>query len=120
LEIGMPRNYVFASESVTEGHPDKVCDRISDAILDEHLRKASQPPRVAVETLVKTGFVVVAGEVSSDAQVDVAGIVRRTIHHIGYDRAEYGLDGANCGVLVADRKSTRLNSSHVKISYAVF
>jgi len=97
----MPRNYVFASESVTEGHPDKVCDRISDAILDEHLRKASQPPRVAVETLVKTGFVVVAGEVSSDAQVDVAGIVRRTILDIGYDRAEYGLDGANCGVLVA-------------------
>ncbi|HLV60361.1 MAG TPA: methionine adenosyltransferase [Fredinandcohnia sp.] len=97
----MARNFVFASESVTEGHPDKICDRISDAILDEHLRKAKQPPRVAVEALVKTGFVVVAGEVSSDAQIDVASIVRRTILDIGYDRAEYGLDGANCGVLVA-------------------
>jgi len=105
----MPRNFVFASESVTEGHPDKVCDRISDAILDEHLRKATQPPRVAVETLVKTGFVVVAGEVTSDAQIDVAGIVRRTILDIGYDRAEYGLDGANCGVLVAiERQSPEI------------
>jgi len=103
----MARNFVFASESVTEGHPDKICDRISDAILDEHLRKATHPPRVAVETLAKTGFVVVAGEVTSDARIDVPAIVRKTILDIGYDRSELGLDGANCGVLVAIEQQAR-------------
>ncbi|MDO4784421.1 MAG: methionine adenosyltransferase [Propionibacteriaceae bacterium] len=91
---------LFTSESVTEGHPDKIADAISDAVLDELL---SQDPcsRVAVETLVTTGLVVVAGEVSTKAYADIAGIAREKILSIGYDSSKKGFDGASCGVSVA-------------------
>jgi len=93
-------NYLFTSESVTEGHPDKMCDQISDAILDAIYEKDPQS-RVAVECLTKTGFVVVAGEVTTTTYVDVQKIVRDTILGIGYDKPEYGFEGSTCGVLVA-------------------
>ncbi len=91
---------LFTSESVTEGHPDKICDAISDAVLDALL--ASDPrSRVAVETLVTTGQVHVAGEVTTEAYVDIPGIVREKILEIGYDSSTKGFDGASCGVNVA-------------------
>ncbi len=93
-------NYFFTSESVTEGHPDKICDQVSDAILDAILTK-DPFGRVAVETLTKTGFVVVAGEVTTSAVIDVQKIVRETIKGIGYHKPELGFDGETCGVLVA-------------------
>ena len=95
----MKRRY-FTSESVTEGHPDKVADQISDAILDAML---AQDPmaRVAIETLVTTGIAVVAGEVSTRAYVDIPKVVRRTILDIGYTRAKYGFDGETCAVLTS-------------------
>ncbi|MFS8524652.1 MAG: S-adenosylmethionine synthetase N-terminal domain-containing protein, partial [Limnochordales bacterium] len=92
--------YLFTSESVTEGHPDKVCDQISDAILDAILEK-DPAARVACETVVTTGLVVVVGEISSTAHVDIPKIVRQTIRDIGYDRAKYGFDADTCGVMVA-------------------
>ncbi len=96
----------FTSESVTEGHPDKICDRISDAILDEILR---QDPygRVACETATTTGLVLIMGEITSDAVVDYQKIVRETIREIGYDRAKYGFDCDTCGVIVALDKQSR-------------
>jgi len=97
---------LFTSESVSVGHPDKVCDQISDSILDAYL--ADDPAsRVACEALVKTGFVVVAGEVTSRATVDAAAVVRQTVLDIGYDDARVGLDGASCGVLVALEEQSR-------------
>src|SRR5690606_21823631 len=95
----MPRR-LFTSESVTEGHPDKICDKVSDSILDALLAK-DPTARVACETLVKTGFAVVAGEVTSSAVIDVPSIVRKTIRDIGYTDASYGIDGEHCGILVA-------------------
>ncbi len=92
--------YFFTSESVTEGHPDKVCDQISDAILDAII-KDDPSGRVAIECLTKTGFVVVAGEVTTSTYVDVQKIARETILQIGYDKPEYGFEGSTCGVLVA-------------------
>jgi S-adenosylmethionine synthetase len=89
---------VFTSESVTEGHPDKVCDRISDAILDALIEKDPNA-RVACEVLATTGLVIVSGEVTADAYVDIPGIVRRTVKEIGYTRAKYGFDGDTCAVL---------------------
>ena len=83
---------LFTSESVTEGHPDKMCDRISDAILDE-LLKQDPMARVACETLTNTGFVVVMGEITADAYVDIPRVVRETIKEIGYTKSEYGFDG---------------------------
>jgi len=94
------RSYLFTSESVTEGHPDKICDQISDAILDEFL-KQDPDSRVAVETLTTTGVVVVAGEVTSKARFDIQDIVRKTIKEIGYDDPEYGFDSESCSVLVS-------------------
>ncbi|MDP3699010.1 MAG: methionine adenosyltransferase [Nanoarchaeota archaeon] len=94
------QNYFFTSESVTEGHPDKIADQVSDAILDAILSK-DPTGRVAVETLTKTGFVVVAGEVTTSAVIDVQKIVRETVKSIGYDKPELGFDGETCGVLVA-------------------
>ncbi len=91
---------LFTSESVTEGHPDKVADAISDAVLDEMLQQ-DPSSRVAVETLVTTGLVVVAGEVTTDAYADIAGIARRKILDIGYDSSAKSFDGASCGVTVA-------------------
>ena len=91
---------MFTSESVSEGHPDKVADQISDAILDEFLRNDAAS-KVACETLCTTGLVVVSGEVRSDAYVDIQGIARRVIDQIGYNKSEYQFDGASCGVLSA-------------------
>jgi S-adenosylmethionine synthetase len=91
---------LFTSESVTEGHPDKIADQISDSILDALLAKDPKS-RVAVETLVTTGLVVVAGEVTTTAYVDIPGIVRERILDIGYDSSLKGFDGASCGVTVA-------------------
>ena len=96
----MGRTYLFTSESVTEGHPDKVCDQISDAILDEFLKQDPES-RVAVETLTTTGIVVVAGEVTSRAKFDVQDIVRKTLREIGYDDPQYGFDAESCSVLVS-------------------
>lgn len=90
----------FTSESVTEGHPDKVCDRISDAILDEMLRQ-DPGARVAVETVVTTGLVHVVGEVTTNAYADIPGIVRREVTQIGYTSSDIGFDGNSCGVLVS-------------------
>ncbi len=93
------KRWSFTSESVSEGHPDKMADQISDAILDEML---AQDPmsRVACETLVTTGLAVVAGEITTQAYVDIPGTVRRTINEIGYDRESFGYDGSTCGVMV--------------------
>ncbi|RKX49125.1 MAG: methionine adenosyltransferase, partial [Thermotogae bacterium] len=92
------KRWLFTSESVTEGHPDKVADQISDAILDAMLEQDPNS-RVAVETLVATGVAVVAGEVSTRAYVDIPQVVRDTILDIGYTRAKYGFDGETCAVL---------------------
>ncbi|MET0865705.1 MAG: S-adenosylmethionine synthetase N-terminal domain-containing protein, partial [Nakamurella sp.] len=91
---------LFTSESVTEGHPDKICDAISDSILDELLRQDPNS-RVAVETMVTTGQVHVAGEVTTTAYADIPTIVRETVLAIGYDSSAKGFDGASCGVNVA-------------------
>ena len=90
----------FTSESVTEGHPDKICDQISDAILDELIRQDPNS-RVACETSVTTGLVVVMGEISTEGYVDIQKVVRETVREIGYDRAKYGFDCDTCGVMVA-------------------
>ena len=94
----MEHDYLFTSESVSEGHPDKVADQISDAVLDAIL-KQDKRGRVACETLVKTGVVIVAGEVTTSAWVDVEALVRRVVLRIGYDDSDMGFDGASCGVL---------------------
>ena len=96
--------YTFTSESVTEGHPDKMADQISDAVLDAIL--AEDPNgRVACETLLTTGLCVVAGEITTDAYVDIPKLARETINGIGYDNALYGFDGNTCGVIVVDRRA---------------
>ena len=93
--------YLFTSESVSEGHPDKVSDQISDAILDEFLRQDPEA-KVACETFCSTGLVVVGGEVStSDAYVDIQSVARKVINRIGYNKAEYMFDGNSCGVISA-------------------
>ena len=91
---------LFTSESVTEGHPDKICDQVSDAILDAMLEQDPMS-RVACETLTNTGFIVVTGEVTSKANVDIQQVVRDTITRIGYDNSEKGFDGATCGLFVS-------------------
>ena len=91
---------LFTSESVTEGHPDKICDQISDAILDELIRQDPMS-RVACETAITTGLVLVMGEVTSEGYVDIQKVVRDTVREIGYDRAKYGFDADTCGVIVA-------------------
>ena len=96
----MSRNWTFTSESVTEGHPDKVADQVSDAVLDAIL---AQDPhaRVACETLVTTGLCLVSGEITTEAYVDIAETAREVIKGIGYTNADFGFDGKTCGVLVA-------------------
>jgi S-adenosylmethionine synthetase len=96
----MPTDFLFTSESVTEGHPDKIADQISDGVLDAILTKDPQG-RVAVETLVKTGLAIVAGEVTTNCYVDIPKIVRSTICKIGYTDSSMGYDGHTCGVMVA-------------------
>ncbi len=91
---------LFTSESVTEGHPDKVCDQVSDAILDEMLRQ-DPASRVAVETMVTTGLVHVAGEVTTEAYVDIPGTIRKVVNEIGYTSSRIGFDGDSCGVSVS-------------------
>ena len=96
----MAGRYLFTSESVTEGHPDKICDQVSDSILDEII---SQDPdsRVAVEAMTTTGIVFVAGEVTSTAKFDAQDVVRRTVRNIGYDGLKHGFDGNSCAVLTS-------------------
>ncbi|MBO5268540.1 MAG: methionine adenosyltransferase [Muribaculaceae bacterium] len=93
-------NYLFTSESVSEGHPDKVADQISDAVLDEFLAR-DPSSKVACETLVTTGQIIVAGEIRSEAYIDIQEVARRVACEVGYDRSELGFDGASCGVLLA-------------------
>ncbi len=96
----MPENYSFTSESVTEGHPDKMADQISDSILDAILEQDPMS-RVACETLVTTGVAMIAGEITTKAYVDIPSVVRDTINGIGYDRESFGFDGNTCGVMVS-------------------
>ena len=96
----MTRKYSFSSESVTEGHPDKVADQISDAVLDAILEKDPEA-RVACETMVTTGLILIAGEITTSCYVDLKKIARQTVNEIGYTRAKYGFDGETCAVLTA-------------------
>ncbi len=101
----MSNNYIFTSESVSEGHPDKVADQISDAVLDAILAQDSRA-RVACETLVKTGMVVLAGEITTSAWVDMEALVRKVVCDIGYDNGDIGFDGKSCAVLNAIGKQS--------------
>ena len=101
----MSKNYLFTSESVSEGHPDKVSDQISDAILDAILEQ-DPTARVAAETLCNTGLVVLAGEITTNAVIDYIDIARNTLKHIGYDDTDYGIDFKGCAVLVAYDKQS--------------
>ncbi|MGN0214025.1 MAG: methionine adenosyltransferase [Muribaculaceae bacterium] len=108
------KNYLFTSESVSEGHPDKVADQISDAVLDK-LLAYDRDSKVAVETLVTTGQVVIAGEVRSEAYIDLMDVTRGVINRIGYNKAEYKFDGASCGVLSAiHEQSSDINQGVVR------
>jgi len=108
----MTKNYLFTSESVTEGHPDKVCDKVSDAILDEFL-KGDPDSRVAVETMTTTGFVGIAGEVTSKAEFDIEQLIRKTIAEIGYNDPELKFDSNSCDVMI------RLDAQSPDISQGV-
>src|SRR5687768_12405912 len=96
----MARDFLFTSESVTEGHPDKIADQVSDSVLDAVL-SGDTSGRVACETLVTTGLVVVAGEISTEIYVDIPRLVRERIAEIGYTHSEWGFDATTCGVVVA-------------------
>jgi S-adenosylmethionine synthetase len=99
------RNFLFTSESVTEGHPDKIADQISDAVLDEVMRQDPKG-RVACETLVTTGLVVVAGEITTSAHVNYDELVRETVRQVGYDRAKYGFDADTCAVMCTIKRQS--------------
>jgi S-adenosylmethionine synthetase len=114
----MSSGYTFTSESVTEGHPDKMADQVSDAILDAILTEDSMG-RVACETLLTTGLVVVAGEITTTAYVDIPKIVRQTVCGIGYDRESYGFDGNTCGVITAIDEQSPDISQGVSTAYEV-
>lgn len=114
----MSNSYTFTSESVTEGHPDKMADQVSDAILDAILTEDPMG-RVACETLLTTGLVVVAGEITTDAYVDIPKIVRQTVCNIGYDRESYGFDGNTCGVITAIDEQSPDISQGVTTAYEV-
>ena len=106
----MARRYLFTSESVAEGHPDKICDRISDAILDAIIKNDPRG-RVACETMVTTGLVVVAGEITTTQMPNIPTLVRSTIGRIGYTKADYKFDAESCGVLVALDKLSLIHIS---------
>src|SRR5574343_355470 len=109
----MSQYAVFTSESVSEGHPDKIADQISDAVLDAIITQ-DKHARVAVETLVKTGVAIVAGEVTTSAWVDLEQIVRDVINDIGYTSSEVGFDGATCGVInIIGKQSVRSEERRV-------
>ena len=112
------REFLFTSESVTEGHPDKVADQVSDAVLDAVLRDDAAG-RVACETLITTGLVVVAGEITTDIYVDVSNVVRETIRGIGYTHSEWGFDAETCGVIVAIDEQSPDIAQGVDASYEV-
>jgi S-adenosylmethionine synthetase len=112
------RSFLFTSESVTEGHPDKVADQVSDAVLDAVLTDDANG-RVACETLVTTGLVIVAGEITTDCYVDIPRLVRDRIKEIGYDRAKYGFDADTCGVMVAIDEQSPDIAQGVERSYEV-
>jgi S-adenosylmethionine synthetase len=99
------RNFLFTSESVTEGHPDKIADQISDAVLDEVMRQDPKG-RVACETLVTTGLVVVAGEITTSAHVDYDELIRNTVRQVGYDNALYGFDSTTCAVMCTIKRQS--------------
>jgi S-adenosylmethionine synthetase len=99
------RNFLFTSESVTEGHPDKIADQISDAVLDEVLRQDPKG-RVGCETLVTTGLAVISGEITTTATIDYDTLVRDTIRGVGYDRAKYGYDSETCAVMCTVKRQS--------------
>ena len=103
--LSQGKNFLFTSESVTEGHPDKIADQISDAVLDEVMRQDPRG-RVACETLVTTGLAVVAGEITTTAHIDYDQLVRDTIRGVGYDRAKYGYDGETCAVMCTVKRQS--------------
>src|SRR6266508_490214 len=96
----MAARYLFSSESVTEEHPDKLVDRLYNAVLDA-IRQTCPFGRVACETLVTNGLVIVAGEISTEIYVDIPKVVRKTVSNVGYTDAKFGIDGATCGVITA-------------------
>ena len=98
-------NYLFTSESVTQGHPDKLCDQISDALLDSFIEQ-DPDSRVAVESFAKTGFVIVGGEVTTKANIDIQNVVRNTICKAGYNNPDYDFDGKTCGVIISISKQS--------------
>ena len=108
--------FLFTSESVTEGHPDKICDQVSDGVLDAVLADDPQA-RVACECLVNTGLVVVAGEISTETYVDIPRIARETLRRIGYDRAKYGFDADTCSVITAIDEQSPDIAQGVDVAY---
>src|SRR4030095_14482612 len=112
------REFLFTSESVTEGHPDKIADQISDSVLDAVLRDDPRG-RVACETLITTGLVVVAGEISTEIYVDIPKLVRERIADIGYTHSEWGFDATTCGVVVAIDEQSPDIAQGVDSSYEV-
>src|ERR687891_1283053 len=112
------RQFLFTSESVTEGHPDKIADQISDSVLDAVLRDDHEG-RVACETLITTGLVVVAGEITTETYVDIPKLVRDKITEIGYTHSEWGFDANTCGVVVAIDEQSPDIALGVDVSYEV-
>src|SRR5688572_10245142 len=112
------RTFLFTSESVTEGHPDKIADQISDSVLDAVLRDDSNG-RVACETLITTGLVVVAGEITTETYVDIPRLARSKIADIGYTRAKYGFDAETCGIVVAIDEQSADIAQGVDMAYEV-
>ena len=109
------KKMLFTSESVTEGHPDKISDKISDAILDEILRQDPQA-RVACETFCTTGLVSVMGEITTSAYVDIQTVVRETVREIGYTRAKFGFDCDSCAVIMSARLLRTRMTSHLSLT----